>query len=48
MLVIAATIFVISFVLALWSLKKELLKPKTEIENAKKELMKEKVLFIRE
>lgn len=40
-------IFVLSFLLALRSLRKELTKPK-EIELAKDELMKEKVLFIKD
>ena len=38
-----AVIFVVSFLMALLSLKKELRKPK-EIEVAKKELMKEKLI----
>jgi len=42
-----AVIFVVSFLMALLSLRKELRKPK-EIEVAKKELMKEKVLFIKD
>lgn len=36
----------VSFLMALWSLKKELKKPK-EIHAVKRELMKEKVLFLR-
>lgn len=40
-------ILVVSFLLALLSLKKELSKPK-EIKLAKDELMKEKVLFVRD
>ena len=43
-----AIILALSFILALWSLKRELSKQKKEIEHTKKELMKEKVLFIRE
>lgn len=40
-------LLVISFLMALFSLRKELKKPK-EIDNAKKELMKEKILFIKD
>ena len=40
-------LFIISFLLALWSLRKELSKPK-EIKLAKDELMKEKVLFVKD
>jgi hypothetical protein len=40
-------IFIISFLLALLSLRTELKKPK-EIKIAKEELMKEKVLFIKD
>ncbi len=48
MFVIAVLILlVISFLLALLSLKKELKRPK-ELEKVKHELMKEKVLFIKD
>lgn len=47
MLIAGIVIFVISFLLALLSLKKELSKPK-EIKIAKDELMKEKVLFVKD
>lgn len=48
MFIIALVVmFVVSFLIALFSLRKELRKPK-EIEVAKKELMKEKVLFIKD
>ncbi len=40
-------ILLVSFLMALLSLKKELRKPK-EIDIAKKELMKEKVLFVKD
>lgn len=40
-------IFVLSFLLAVRSLKKELAHPK-EIKLAKDELMKEKVLFVKD
>ena len=48
MFIIALVVmFVVSFLMALLSLRKELRKPK-EIKVAKKELMKEKVLFIKD
>ncbi|MDO8270276.1 MAG: hypothetical protein Q7T54_06435 [Candidatus Levybacteria bacterium] len=40
-------IFCLAFVLALLSLRKELKSPK-EIEMTKKELMKEKILFVKD
>lgn len=40
-------LLVISFILALFSLRKELRRPK-ELEKVKNELMKEKVLFIKD
>lgn len=40
-------ILIVSFLMALFSLRKELKKPK-EIILAKKELMKEKVLFVKD
>lgn len=47
MLIAIIIIFVISFILALISLRKELRKPK-ELEHIKNELRKEKVLFIKD
>lgn len=44
---VLVAILMISFLMALLSLKKEMKKPK-EIEIAKKELMKEKVLFVKD
>lgn len=44
-LIAVFVIFVISFLMALFSLKKELSKPK-EVELVKSELMSEKVLFV--
>lgn len=46
-LVVILVLFIISILLALWSLKKELSRPR-EIDLTKKELMKEKVLFIKD
>jgi hypothetical protein len=40
-------LLVVSFLMSLLSLKKELKRPK-EIEIAKEELMKEKVLFVKD
>lgn len=45
--IIVPVILVVSFLLALRSLKKELQDPR-EINDVKKELMKEKVLFVKE
>lgn len=47
LLLAIAIIFVLSFLLALWSLRRELKRPK-EIEIIKQELMKEKVLFMKD
>lgn len=43
-IIILVTIFLISFLWALWSLKRELTKSK-EIKTAEKELAREKILF---
>jgi Na+/melibiose symporter-like transporter len=46
-LIVVAVLFVISFLWALFSLRKELSKPK-EVSFVKDELMKEKVLFVKD
>lgn len=46
-LTIVGVLLLVSFMLALRSLKKELQKPK-EVDIVKRELMKEKVLFIKD
>lgn len=46
-IIVLIGLFITSFILSLFSLMKEMKKPK-EIELTKKELMKEKVLFIKD